>query len=64
MSDLYNLSICISFYINDLRVKRQKSEAVDSIDWGKDEYLTFLTSLKVSCLGGCSPSPSLVFFMY
>ena len=42
----------------------RKSEAVDSIDWGKDEYLTFLTSLKVSCLEGCSPSPSLVFFMY
>ena len=34
------LAVCHRFLI-----KTVKSDYVDSIDWGKDEYLTFLTSL-------------------
>ena len=37
--------ICKSHYINYLYFKRQKSDCLDSKDWGKDEHLTFLTFL-------------------
>ena len=42
-ADEYTQSICILFYINNLRVKRQKSDEANSIEACKDEDLTLLT---------------------
>ena len=45
MSNYYSHGICKLFYINDLHVKRQKSDVVDSARQRNDKELTYLNSI-------------------
>ena len=44
----FRSSICKSFYIRKLRLKWQKSDDVDSMNYENDEDLMFLTFIKLS----------------
>lgn len=44
----FRSSICKSFYIRKLRLKWQKSDDVDSMNYENDEDLMFLTFIKLN----------------